>query len=47
MIEYDTVLRARRLVTAGGEDSGGVGVAGGRIAAISPSSRIVSRRPTS
>jgi allantoinase len=36
MIEYDTVLRARRLVTAAGEDSGCVGVAGGRIAAISP-----------
>ena len=35
MIEYDTVLRARRLVTAAGEDSGCVGVAGGRIAAIS------------
>ncbi|HEX3202779.1 MAG TPA: allantoinase AllB [Actinomycetes bacterium] len=35
MIEYDTVLRARRLVTATGEDSGCVGVAGGRIAAIS------------
>ena len=36
MIAYDTVLRARRLVTAAGEDSGCVGVAGGRIAAISP-----------
>jgi hypothetical protein len=36
MIEYDTVFRARRLVTAAGEDSGCVGVAGGRIAAISP-----------
>ncbi len=36
MIEYDTVLRARRLVTAAGEGSGCVGVAGGRIAAITP-----------
>jgi allantoinase len=36
MIEYDTVFRARRLVTAAGERSGCVGVAGGRIAAISP-----------
>ena len=36
MIEYDTVFRARRLVTAAGEGSGCVGVAGGRIAAISP-----------
>jgi allantoinase len=36
MIEYDTVFRARRLVTAAGEDSGCVGVAGGRIAALSP-----------
>jgi allantoinase len=36
MIEYDTVFRARRLVTAVGEGSGWVGVAGGRIAAISP-----------
>jgi allantoinase len=36
MTRYDTVLRARRLVTAAGEHSGCVGVAGGRIAAISP-----------
>ena len=36
MTAYDTVFRARRLVTAAGEDSGCVGVAGGRIAAISP-----------
>jgi len=33
---YDTVLRARRLVTAAGETSGCVGVTGGRIAAIAP-----------
>ena len=36
MIEHDTVFRARRLVTATGEGSGCVGVAGGRIAAIAP-----------
>jgi allantoinase len=36
MIEYDTVFRARRLVTAAGAGSGWVGVAGGRIAAVSP-----------
>jgi allantoinase len=36
MIEYDTVLRARRLVTAAGEGRGCVGVAGGRITAIAP-----------
>ena len=36
MIEYDTVFRARRLVTAAGEGSGCVGVADGRIAAIAP-----------
>jgi allantoinase len=36
MTGYDTVFRARRLVTAAGEDSGCVGVTGGRIAAISP-----------
>jgi allantoinase len=36
MTGYDTVFRARRLVTAAGEDSRCVGVAGGRIAAISP-----------
>ena len=36
MIEYDTVFRARRLVTAAGEESGCLGVAGGRIAALSP-----------
>jgi len=33
---YDTVLRARRMVTAAGETSGCVGVTGGRIAAIAP-----------
>jgi allantoinase len=36
MIEYDTVFRARRLVTAAGEESRCLGVAGGRIAALSP-----------
>jgi allantoinase len=36
MTGYDTVLRARRLVTAAGETSGCVGVADGRIAAIAP-----------
>ena len=36
MMEYDTVFLARRLVTAAGEGSGCVGVADGRIAAISP-----------
>jgi allantoinase len=36
MIEYDTVFRARRLVTAAGEGRGCVGVAGGRITAIAP-----------
>jgi allantoinase len=36
MIDYDTVFRARRLVTAVGQRSGCVGVAGGRIAALSP-----------
>jgi allantoinase len=36
MTEYDTVLRARRLVGAAGAGSGCVGVAGGRIAAIAP-----------
>jgi allantoinase len=36
MIEYDTVFRARRLVTAVGEGSGCVGVTGGRIAALLP-----------
>ena len=36
MIGYDTVFRARRLVTAAGEGSGWVGVMDGRIAAISP-----------
>jgi allantoinase len=34
--EYDTVFRARRLVTAAGEGSGCVGVADGRIAAVEP-----------
>jgi allantoinase len=33
---YDTVLRARRMVTAAGETSGCVGVTDGRIAAIAP-----------
>ncbi|HEX8133660.1 MAG TPA: amidohydrolase family protein, partial [Actinomycetes bacterium] len=36
MADFDTVFRARRLVTAAGERSGCVGVADGRIAAISP-----------
>jgi allantoinase len=36
MIRYDTVFRARRLVTAAGEGSGCVGVADGRIAALAP-----------
>jgi allantoinase len=36
MIEYDTVFRARRLVTAAGEGSGWVGIMDGHIAAISP-----------
>jgi allantoinase len=36
MIGYDTVFRARRLVTAAGEGSGWVGVMDGRIAAIAP-----------
>jgi allantoinase len=36
MIRYDTVFRARRLVTAAGEGSGWVGVKDGRIAAIAP-----------
>jgi allantoinase len=34
--EFDTVFSARRLVTGAGEASGCVGVAGGRIAAVSP-----------
>jgi allantoinase len=33
---YDTVFRARRLVTAAGETSGCVGVSDGRIAAVAP-----------
>ena len=33
---YDTVLRARRLVTAAGETSGCVGVTDGRVAAVEP-----------
>jgi allantoinase len=33
---HDTVLRARRLITAAGEGSGCVGVTGGRIAAVAP-----------
>jgi allantoinase len=36
MTDFDTVVRARRLVTAAGEGSGCVGVADGRIATISP-----------
>ena len=36
MADFDTVFRARRLVTAAGERSGCVGVADGRIAAVSP-----------
>jgi allantoinase len=36
LIGYDTVLRARRLVTAAGETSGCVGVTDGRIAAVAP-----------
>jgi allantoinase len=36
MTGYDTVLRARRMVTPAGETGGCVGVAGGRIAAIAP-----------
>ena len=36
MAGYDTVFRARRLVTAAGERSGCVGVSGGRIAATAP-----------
>ena len=34
MSRYDTVFRARRVVTAAGETGGCVGVAHGRIAAI-------------
>ncbi|MGY1763666.1 allantoinase AllB [Geodermatophilus sp. SYSU D00779] len=36
MTRYDTVLRARRLVTAGREQAGCVGVTDGRIAAVEP-----------
>jgi allantoinase len=36
MTRYDTVFRARRLVTAAGETGGCVAVADGRIAAIAP-----------
>jgi allantoinase len=36
MTEFDTVFRARRLVTPAGEASGCVGVAGERIAAVAP-----------
>jgi allantoinase len=36
MTGYDTVFRASRLVTAAGEGSGCVGVAGGRIAVVAP-----------
>jgi allantoinase len=42
---YDAVFRARRLVTAAGEGSGCVGVAGGRIAALEPlDARLEGRR---
>ncbi len=36
MADFDTVFRARRLVTAAGEASGCVGVSGGRITAVTP-----------
>ena len=36
MTRYDTVLRARRLVTAGREQAGCVGITGGRISAVEP-----------
>ena len=36
MAQYDTVLRARRLVTNGREQAGCVGVTDGRIAAVAP-----------
>ncbi len=36
MAQYDTVLRARRLVTAGREQAGCVGVSDGRIVAVEP-----------
>ena len=36
MTQYDTVLRARRLVTNGREEAGCVGVTDGRIAAVAP-----------
>jgi allantoinase len=36
MSEYDTVFRARRLVTAAGEAGGCVGVTDGRVAALAP-----------
>jgi hypothetical protein len=42
---YDTVLRARRLVTAGREQAGSVGVTDGRIAAVElPESDLEGRR---
>jgi allantoinase len=43
--QYDTVFRARRLVTAAGEGSGCVGVADGRIATVEPlDTRLEGRR---
>jgi allantoinase len=43
--EYDTIFRARRLLTAAGEGSGCVGVADGRIAAVEPlDARLEGRR---
>jgi allantoinase len=45
MTRYDTVFRARRLVTEAGEGSGCVGVADGRIAAVQPlAARLEGRR---
>jgi allantoinase len=45
MTQYDTVFRARRLVTEAGEGSGCVGVADGRIAAVQPlAARLEGRR---
>jgi allantoinase len=42
---YDTVFRARRLVTAAGQGSGCVGIADGRIAAVEPlDARLQGRR---
>ena len=45
MTGYDTVFRARRLVTAAGEESGCVGITDGRIAAVEPlDARLEGRR---